>query len=316
MITHGGKQAIFMAVVSLCQQGDEVLVPAPYWVSYADIAAISGATPVFVDRSAANGYVLAAEQFERALSPRTKMFILCNPCNPTGCTYTREQLEALAAVLRKPQFRHIWVLSDEIYERLTYDGLQHVSFAALDGMKERTLLVNGFAKSHAMTGFRLGWLGCSTRSVIATAIKLQSQLNSCACSTSQHAGVAALRNVSDDMLAPLYNELENKRNAIVQVLRTIPHVVCPVPQGAFYVFPDVSYYLAKGAKSRKTGRLVNNTTDLCNYLIDEHGLALPPGDAFGAPYGVRFSYATSMSDISKAAERFRAALLDLELPPA
>jgi aspartate/methionine/tyrosine aminotransferase len=311
LITHGGKQAIFMAVLSLCHPGDEVIIPAPYWTSYPDIVALSSATPVFVDRDPANDYIMTPQQLEQALTPRTRMIILCNPCNPTGATYSREELEALAAVLRKPEFAHVWVIADEIYERLTYDGLEHVSFASLDGMLPRTLLVNGFAKGYAMTGFRLGWLGCANREVIKACAKLQSQLNSCACSISQYAGIAALKDVDEAMLRPLYQELERKRDEMVQALRKIPNIVCPVPRGAFYVFPDVSFYLGKGLKSNKTGKLVNTATQLCEYLIEEHGLALPAGDAFGGAFGVRFSYATTFQDIQGAVQRFSNGLAGL-----
>ncbi len=310
LITHGGKQAIFCAVLGLCNPSDEVVIPAPYWVSYPEIVRLSGAKPVFINRDPRADYILSPEELEAALTPRTRMIILCNPCNPTGCAYSRDQLEALAAVLRKPQHANVMVLCDEIYERLVYDGLEHVSFAALDGMAQRTILVNGFAKGYAMTGFRLGYLACPVKEITAAALKLQSQLNSCPCSISQYAGIAALEKVPDEMLAPLYKGLNEKRDIIVAALREIPHVVCPVPQGAFYVFPDISYYLKLKATS-KGGITVVTTTDFCNYLIEEHGLALPPGDAFGAPYGVRFSYAAAMEDIQKAVQRFSAALAAL-----
>jgi len=313
LITHGGKQAIFLAVLALCQFGDEVVIPAPYWVSYPDIVRLSGADPVIVNCDPRKGYVMSPEQLTAALTPKTRMIIMCNPSNPTGGAYTTEELEQIAQVLRRPEYAHVLVLSDEIYERLTYDNFEHTSFAALPGMKERTLLVHGFAKAYAMTGFRLGYLASPQQPIIAAALKLQSQVNSCASSVSQHAGIAALREVPEEMLAPLYKGLKDKRNAIVSALREIPHVVCPIPKGAFYVFPDVSHFLGKNAKSAKSGRVVNTSTDLCNYLIEEHGLALPPGDAFGGPTGVRFSYATSMEDIQRAVERFRAGLEDLEI---
>ncbi|CAK9064829.1 Bifunctional aspartate aminotransferase and glutamate/aspartate-prephenate aminotransferase (PhPPA-AT) [Durusdinium trenchii] len=311
LVTHGGKQSIFCLIMAVCNPGDQVIVPTPYWVSYADIVRMSGATPTFVERAPENDYLMTPEQLEAAIGPSTRMLILCNPCNPTGCLYTREHLEGLAAVLRKPENAHVTVMCDEIYERLTYDGLEHVAFASMPGMAARTFTVNGFAKGFAMTGFRLGYLAGEDHAVISAALKLQSQVNSCPCSISQHAGIAALRKVPDDMLAPLYKQLDDKRGLIVEALRTVPHVVCPVPKGAFYVFPDVSYYLGKGAKSKETGFVVNTTTDLCKYLIKEHGLALPPGDAFGAPYGVRFSYAASAEDIERAVARLRAGLQGL-----
>jgi len=311
LATHGGKQAIFCAVMALCGPQDEVVIPAPCWVSYPEIVRLSGAKPVIVERDPKKDYILQPEDFEAALTERTRIFILCNPCNPTGCTYTIEDLEKLAAVLRKPEYKRVLVLTDEIYERLTYDGVKHHSFASLDGLDERTMLVNGFAKGFAMTGFRLGYLASKNKAIIDAALKLQSQLNSCPSSISQHAGIAALTKVTEDMLEPLYAGLKEKRDKIVSALRDIPHITCPVPKGAFYVFPDVSYYLRKNATS-KQGRQISTSTDLCTFLIEEHGLALPPGDAFGAPYGVRFSYAASMEDIEKAVVRFRAGLIELK----
>jgi len=308
LITHGGKQAIFCAVLALCEKGDEVIIPAPYWVSYPDIVRIADALPVFIERSPSADFILSPTELESVLTPKTRMLILCNPCNPTGCAYTGEQLEALAVVLRKPQFSHVIVLADEIYERLVYDGIHHVSFASIPGMRERTLIVNGFAKGYAMTGFRLGYLAGANRTVIAAATKLQSQVNSCASSISQYAGLAALTKVPESVLSPLYHGLELKRNAMVSALQAIPNVLCPIPKGAFYVFPDVSFYLGKNAVSPTTGFIVNSSTDLCKYLIEEHGLALPPGDAFGGCYGVRFSYAASMEDILEAVKRFTTGL--------
>lgn len=310
LITHGGKQAIFCAIMALCEEGDEVVIPAPYWVSYPEIVRLSGAKPVIVDREPGNDYILTPDQLRDALTPQTRVLIFCNPCNPTGCTYSKDELEALAAVLREPRYAHVLILSDEIYERLTYDGLEHVSFASLPGMYERTMIVNGFSKGYAMTGFRLAYLASPDARISSAALKLQSQLNSSASSISQFAGIAALEKVPEEMLTPLYDQLRVKRDSIVNALREIPHVVCPVPRGAFYVFPDVSFYLSKGLKSR-SGRVINTTTDLCSYLIQDHGVALPPGDAFGASYGVRFSYAAAQEEIDKAVTRFRAGLEEL-----
>jgi len=308
LVTSGGKQAIFQAVLALCDKGDEVIIPSPYWVSYPEIVNLSGAKPVLVERDPANGYIMTPQQLEAALTPNTRMLIFCNPCNPTGSMYTKDELMALVEVLSRPEHKNVLILADEIYERLVYDNVEHVSFAALPGMLERTLLVNGFAKAFAMTGFRLGYLACANPKMIAAALKLQSQINSCASSVSQYAGIAALREVPDEMLKPLYAELLVKRDTIISALRDIPHIICPVPKGAFYVFPDVSYYLGKGARSSKSAKVIETSTDLCSYLIQEHGLALPPGDAFGGAYGVRFSYATSLEDIKKATDRFRAGL--------
>lgn len=238
----------------------------------------------------------------------TRMIIMCNPSNPTGALLEKEHLEALATVLRRPEYSHIYILADEIYERLTYDGKSHVSFAALEGMAHRTLTVNGFSKAYAMTGFRLGYV-VGPSGIIDACKKLQSQLNSSPCSISQRAGVVALT-VPDDVLQPLYDGLDKKRQYVLKRLNAIPKVVCPSVSGAFYAFPDVSAYFGSNVKT-KAGVPILNTTDLCKYLLEEHLLALPPGDAFGGPYGIRLSYATSMEELEKALNRLEQGLESL-----
>merc|ERR1719356_1264224 len=191
LVACGGKQAIYQVVVALCQAGDEVIVPAPYWTSYPDIVRLSGASPVILTTTANQGYAIDPVALAAAIKPSTRMVIVCNPSNPTGCAMSTEQCEAVAEVLRRPENQHVYVLSDEIYERITFDGLKHVSFAALDNMWERTLTINGFSKAFSMTGYRLGSLA-APKPIVQAAAKLQSQITSCATSIAQHAGIAAL----------------------------------------------------------------------------------------------------------------------------
>jgi len=311
LITAGGKQAIFCAILAMCDKGDQVVVPAPYWVSYPEIVRLSGAEPVIISRDPRKDFILSPIELSAVLTPNTRMIILCNPCNPTGCLYQRSDLEAIAALLSRPEYAHIYVLADEIYERLTYDGSEHISFASLPGMQHRTLIVNGFAKAYAMTGFRLGYLVAPTK-ILKAALKLQSQLNSCACSISQYAGVKAL-SLQQSELDPLYAELEKKRNLTVGRLNKIPNVYCASAKGAFYAFPDVSAYFGSNVKNPHDGSPIASTTALCQYLISYHGVALVAGDAFGEPKGIRLSFATSMEDINKAIDRLEAGLEALEI---
>jgi len=295
MVACGGKQAIFQAILALCQAGDEVLIPAPFWTSYPDIVKMSGAKPVIVQTLPEAGYALEPATLAASLTSQTRVLIICNPSNPTGNAMNRDQLEALAEVLRKPEYQHVYVMSDEIYERICFDGLQHVSFAALEGMRDRTLTINGFSKAFSMTGYRLGYLAAPAP-IIKAATKVQSQITSCACSISQAAGIAALQ--SD----PAYIdgkvvELQAKRNEALSLLLSIPGVTCPKPEGAFYLFPDVSSFFGR---STKAGEVIADANQLCLHLLGEYKVALVPGDAFGADKCVRISYAATLENIQDA----------------
>jgi len=300
LVSGGGKQSIFQAVHATCGPGDQVVIPAPYWVSYPDIAALAGAKPVIVQRQATHGYILQPSELRAALCARTRVFILNNPCNPTGCLYTRAQLEALAAVLREPQFAHVLVLSDEIYERVVFDGLEHVSFAALDGMRARTLVVNGVAKGFAMTGMRIGWL-CGPTKIVKACEKLQGQISSCACSVSQAAAAAALPLdpvVAGPGKANLDGLLANRELAF-GLLGDIKGLVTVKGGGAFYAFcsvrkPDGSAFGLSGE-------------ELCERLIRRaKGVAFVPGEAFGATAescSFRMSYAAEPEHVREGVAR-------------
>ncbi|CAJ1401903.1 unnamed protein product [Effrenium voratum] len=306
LVACGGKQAIYQAMMALCQEGDEVIVPAPYWTSYPDIVKLSGATPVILETTAAQGYAIDAAKLAGAITPKTRMLIVCNPSNPTGCAMSTEQLETIAEVLRRPENQHVLVMSDEIYERICYDGLEHASFAALKDMWERTLTINGFSKAFAMTGYRLGYLA-APKEIVKAASKLQSQITSCASSIGQHAGIAALKCDMSYIDAKVV-ELKEKRDLAMSLLAKIPDVKCPKPGGAFYLFPDISAYLGRQTPD---GEAVEDGVQLCLHLLDKYQVALVPGIAFGDPKCLRLSYAATKENITDAITKLGTCLQSL-----
>ena len=284
VVGNGAKQCVFQGIMAIAGTGDEVLVPAPHW-PYPEMVKLAGATPVIVQTQPETGYLLTPDELRETLSthPRIKMVILCNPSNPTGGVYDQEQLTGLVSVLN--EFPSVTVLSDEIYERLVYEG-NCPSFAAQPNMFDRTITINGFSKSHAMTGMRIGYLAAPAR-IAKAATKIQSQLTSCAGSISQAAGVAALTKVDDSELETNVAVMKEKRDYVLHRLSGMPHVQVKVPpSGAFYVLPDVSAYGDDG--------------DLCLNLLKTQKLALVPGSSFGAPGTIRISYATSMEELETA----------------
>lgn len=301
--SNGAKQAVAQAVLAACGPGDEVVIPAPYWVSYPELARLAGATPVPVPTTAADGYVLGPEALEAALTERSRVFILNSPSNPTGAVYSREQMEALAAVLRRHP--HVLVVSDEIYEDVVFDA-RHVSFGTLGGMADRTATVSGFSKGYAMTGWRLGFLA-GPPWLIEAVDTLQSQLTSGPSSITQAAALAAFtmgRGPIDAMVAGF----RARRDAVLERLDAIEGVECPTPQGAFYLFPDVSGVLGRTAPD---GTVVTDSLGLCRYLLDACHVALVPGEAFGDPRGLRISYATGMDTLMTAMDRIEAGIAAL-----
>lgn len=298
--SNGAKQSIALAVSVLCRPGDEVLIPAPYWVSYPEMVRFAGAEPVAVSTSAENEYRLRPDELEAAITPNTRLLILCSPSNPTGSVYPRAEYEALADVLRRHP--HVFVLSDEIYEYVIF-GQEHVSMASLPGMKERTITVNGFSKAYSMTGWRLGYF-VAEREIVKGASRLQSQFTSAPSSITQVAGIAALamdRGPIDEMV----EAFRKRRDAVLAELRAIDGVKCPTPEGAFYLFPQIDAFFGR---SRPDGRTIASAEDLCFYLLEDHDVALVPGEAFGDPAGARLSYATSTEELSEAMRRIRRGL--------
>jgi aspartate/methionine/tyrosine aminotransferase len=302
LCSNGAKQSVAQTILAICGPGDEVIIPAPYWVSYPEMTRLAGAEPVVVQTSAESEYRLIPEQLEEHITPSTRLVILCSPSNPTGSVYSRREMEGLARVLRRHPRVH--VISDEIYERIIYDAEFH-SFAAVDEMKERTITVNGFSKSYAMTGWRLGYLA-ARREIVRAAAKIQSQFTSAPSTISQKAGIAALRMAPEPILY-MVSQFRQRRDFVLAELDQVPGLQCPRPEGAFYVFPDASHYLG-----RTSGHsAVETSTDLCLYLLEYHNVALVAGDAFGSPGGFRVSYAASMDDLTEAMRRIRSGLAEL-----
>lgn len=302
--SNGAKQSVGFSILALVNPGDEVIIPSPYWVSYPEMVRLAEGTSVTVRTSFENNFKLTPQQLEEAITSKTKALILCSPSNPTGAQYSREELEGLAEVLRKhPQ---VFVISDEIYEYIVFEG-EHVSILNVaPDLKDRVLLINGFSKGFAMTGWRLGYLAANQEFVSAVS-KIQSQETSAPSSISQKAGEAAYKG-SLDPVKIMRDQFKVRRDFLVKALNGLDGVNCFTPGGAFYVFPDISGYI--GSK-KPDGSTIETSTDLCLYLLDEFGLALVPGDAFGEPNGIRMSYAASMEDLQEAMKRFAEGLQSL-----
>ncbi|HET6569600.1 MAG TPA: pyridoxal phosphate-dependent aminotransferase [Rhodothermales bacterium] len=300
IVSNGAKQSVAMAIQVMCRPGDEVLIPAPYWVSYPEMVRLAGAEPVALPTTVESNYRLTPEQLEEAITPKTRLFILNSPSNPTGSVYSPRELEALAAVLRRNE--HVFVVSDEIYEYILFDA-EHVAFASLPSMKERTITVNGFSKAYAMTGWRLGYLAAEPE-IVKAVDKVQSQTTSAPSSITQRAGIAALE-MDKGPVREMVKAFRQRRDFLLERLRKIQGLQVPTPEGAFYLFPDVSAFFG-----RKTlgGKVINDSTDLCMYLLEEQNVALVPGAGFGAPDGLRISYAASMDDLREATRRIEAGL--------
>ena len=303
LCSNGAKQSVALALAALCRPGDEVLIPAPFWVSYPEMARFADAEPVTVPTTAEAEYRLTPELLEAAITDRTRVLILCTPSNPTGSVYPRAELEALAEVLRRHE--HVYVLADEIYEHIVFDA-EHVSIASMPGMKERTITVNGFSKAYAMTGWRLGYMAAELP-VVKAAGKIQGQLTSAPSTISQRAGIAAL-DMDMGPIRQMVQSFRQRRDFVLGALTAIEGLRCPKPEGAFYLFPQVDAFFGRHSPG---GRRIENGDDLCFYLLEEHHVALVPGGAFGDPKGLRLSYAASMSNLEEAVRRIETGLAAL-----
>lgn len=302
--TNGAKQALGFSMLAMVDEGDEVIIPAPYWVSYPQMVKVAGGTPVTVRTSFDNNYRMTAKQLENAITENTKAVMLCSPSNPTGACYTADELKALANVLA--DHPKINIISDEIYEYIVFED-EHVGILNVaPELKDRSVLINGFSKGFAMTGWRLGYLAAPQKFAGAVA-KIQSQETSAPSSISQKAGEAAYRGQLD-AVHKMRDSFKKRRDFIVEELSRIDGLKCFKPSGAFYVFPNIAHYLGK---TTSKGGTVETSTDLCMYLIEEHGLAAVPGDAFGEPEGIRLSYASSMEDLKEAMTRLKSGLSEL-----
>ena len=296
LVSNGAKQAVCNAVMALVDDGDEVIIPAPYWVSYPQMALLAGGTPVHIPAGFEQNFKITPAQLEAAITPKTRMLILCSPSNPTGSVYSREELEGLANVLRKHP--EVYVLADEIYEHINYVG-KHESIAQFPGMKEQTIIINGVSKAYAMTGWRIGYMA-APEWIVKGCNKLQGQYTSGPCSVSQKAAEAAYV-LSQDCVEEMRVAFERRRNLIVELAKDIPGLEVNVPQGAFYLFPKCTSFYGKTDGERT----IQNSTDLAMYLLEVGHVATVGGDAFGDPECFRMSYATSDDNIREAMRRIK-----------
>ena len=306
LVSNGAKQCVCNAIMALVDDGEEVIIPAPYWVSYPQMALLAGGKPVIVPAGFEQNFKITPEQLEAAITPQTRMLILCSPSNPTGSVYSRDELQALAEVI----LRHddLYVLADEIYEHIIYIG-HHESIAQFPGMKERTIVINGVSKAYAMTGWRIGFMA-APEWIVKGCNKLQGQYTSGPCSVSQKAAEAAYT-LSQDCVEQMRKAFERRRDLIVELASQIPGLEVNRPDGAFYLFPKCNSFYGKRYVSGDSVVTINNSNDLAMYLLAEAHVATVGGDAFGDPDCFRMSYATSDENIREALRRIAQALAKL-----
>ena len=306
LVSNGAKQCVCNAIMALVDDGEEVIIPAPYWVSYPQMALLAGGKPVIVPAGFEQNFKITPEQLEAAITPQTRMLILCSPSNPTGSVYSRDELQALAEVI----LRHddLYVLADEIYEHIIYIG-HHESISQFPGMKERTIVINGVSKAYAMTGWRIGFMA-APEWIVKGCNKLQGQYTSGPCSVSQKAAEAAYT-LSQDCVEQMRKAFERRRDLIVELASQIPGLEVNRPDGAFYLFPKCNSFYGKRYVSGDSVVTINNSNDLAMYLLTEAHVATVGGDAFGDPDCFRMSYATSDENIREALRRIAQALAKL-----
>lgn len=302
-VSNGAKQCVCNAVLALVNPGEEVIIPAPYWVSYPEMVEIAGGKSVYIDTDLSTNFKITPEQLENAITEKTRMLILCSPSNPTGSVYSKDELEALAQVIKKHE--NLYVVSDEIYEHISYIG-NHESIAQFPGMRERTIIINGVSKAYAMTGWRIGFLA-APEWIAKGCNKLQGQYTSGPCSVSQKAAEAAYTG-NQQCVEDMRLVFERRRNLIVKLAKDIPGLEVNIPEGAFYLFPKCSSFFGKEYGKYK----ISNSTDFAMYLLEEGHVATVSGDAFGAPDYFRMSYATDDKTITEALNRIKVALAKLQ----
>ena len=286
IVTNGGKHSLFNLMMALIEPGDEVIIPAPYWVSYPEMVTLAGGTPVIVNTDASTGYKITAEQLRQSITPKTKLFVFNSPSNPTGMVYSPAEIEALAAVIVEAD---ILVVSDEIYEKILYDGVKHISIGSLGAeIFARTIISNGFAKGYSMTGWRIGYLAAPVDLIKATT-RVQGHSTSNVCTFAQYGAIAALEN-SQDCVEEMRQAFAKRREVMFARINAIPELSCEKPDGAFYLFPSIG----------KTGL---KSLEFCNKLLEQYQVATIPGIAFGADNNIRLSYATDMTTIEKGMDR-------------
>ncbi|MDR0195466.1 MAG: pyridoxal phosphate-dependent aminotransferase [Myroides sp.] len=299
VVSTGAKQSLYNVAHVMINPGDEVVIPAPYWVSYAEIVKMAEGTPVEVPTSIESDFKITPEQLEAAITPKTKMIWFCSPCNPSGSVYSKEEFEAIAKVLEK--YPNIFILSDEIYEHINFTG-NHCSIGTIGNLIDRTITVNGIAKAFAMTGYRIGYIG-APEFIAKACTKMQGQVTSGANSIAQRATITAVE-ADPSVLKDMVTAFKNRRDLVVGLLREIPGVKINVPEGAFYVFPDMSSFFGKTLQGVK----IDNADDLSMYLLEKAHVATVTGVAFGNPDCIRMSYATSEDQLKEAFRRIKEAL--------
>lgn len=303
LVSNGAKQSVCNTVMALVNDGDEVIIPAPYWVSYPQMVKLAGGVPVIVNAGFEQNFKMTPEQLEAAITPKTRLLIMCSPSNPTGSVYSKAELEGLAEVIKKHE--DMFVLADEIYEHIIYTG-RHESIAQFDGMKERTIVVNGVSKAYAMTGWRIGFIA-APEWIVKGCNKLQGQYTSGPCSVSQKAAEAAYTS-SQACVEEMRQAFHRRRDLIVKLTSEIPGLEVNVPEGAFYVFPKCSSFFGKSDGETT----ISSSTDFALYLLEKGHVATVGGDAFGDPDCFRMSYATSEDNIVEAMKRIKEALAKLK----
>ena len=302
LVSNGAKQSVCNTVMALVNDGEEVIIPAPYWVSYPQMVKLAGGVPVIVEAGFEQNFKITPEQLEAAITPKTRMLILCSPSNPTGSVYSAEELKGLAEVIMRHE--NVFVLADEIYEHINYTG-KHSSIAHVPGMRDRAVIVNGVSKAYAMTGWRIGFIA-APEWIVKGCNKLQGQYTSGPCSVSQKAAEAAYTS-SQECVAEMRDAFKRRRDLIVSLAKDIPGLEVNEPEGAFYLFPKCSSYFGKSFD----GKVINSSTDLALFLLEYGHVATVAGDAFGDPQCFRMSYATSDDNIREAMRRIKESLARL-----
>jgi len=302
VVSTGAKQSIANVVLSLINPGDEVIIPAPYWVSYLEIVKVAEGIPVIVHAGIENDFKITGAQLEAAITPKTKLLLFSTPCNPTGSVYSKDELKDLANVLQK--YPSLIALSDEIYEHINFEG-KHESLAQFPEIYDQVVTVNGVSKAWAMTGWRLGYIAAH-KDIAAACDKVQGQFTSATCSITQKATIAAM-NADPKVLDEMIGAFKSRRKLVLDALAEIPGLVSNKPGGAFYVFPNVSSFFGKSYNGKK----ISNSEELCMYLLEEGLVALVGGEAFGDPNCMRISYAASEKTLTEAMKRIKNALLNL-----
>lgn len=299
VVSTGAKQSLANAVMCLIDAGDEVIVPTPYWVSYSEMIKLAEGDTVFINSTVENDFKITAAQLEAAITPKTKLFMFSSPCNPTGSVYTKEELASLVTVFEK--YPNIYIISDEIYEHINFVG-EHASIASFDSIKDRVVLINGFSKSYAMTGWRVGYMACN-KELANACDKLQGQITSGTSSIAQRAALAAYQGTLETV-KEMVSEFKKRRDVVYDLLQEIPGIKVNLPDGAFYFFPEVKSYFGKG-----TGNYaITNAEELCLYLLNEAHVSTVTGEAFGNEDCIRISYAASEATLRDAVSRIKQAL--------